>query len=143
MHFIQSFDVVNPKPSLHFSHLPVDLSQCPEHPSWHVSHREAPSNEYVPSAHVEQTVDFSGLQNLQQFAGVLEEYFNQCVSVYNEIASVEQPEKVKGLIVGTRINEVAKNLKVIKGYNNNFVSLTNEEINNCVLQISKNMTQFV
>lgn len=98
---------------------------------------------YVYGYIFEQTVDFSGLQNLQQFAGELEEYFNQCVSVYNEIASMEQPEKVKGLIVGTRINEVAKNLKVIKGYNNNFVSLTNEEINNCVLQISKNMTQFV
>ena len=98
---------------------------------------------YVYTYIFDKQVDFSNIQNLQQFAGELETYFNNCVVVYNEIASMEQPQKVKGLIVGSRINEIAKNLKVIKNYNNSFVTLTNEEINNCVLQISKNMTQFV
>lgn len=91
----------------------------------------------------EDGVNLSSIANLQSFATNLQTYFNSNINVFNEILGSEQPQKVLGLVIGSRINEIAKNLKAIKTYNNSFVTLTNEEINNSVLSVSKSMTQFV
>ena len=91
----------------------------------------------------EEGVDLSKLENLQSFAAELQTYFNDTIEVFNDNLNSDQPQKVLGLVVGSRINEIAKNLKVIKSYDNAFVTLSNEGINNQVLTISKSMTQFV
>ena len=56
---------------------------------------------------------------------------------------VREPQPINGLVVGCRINEIAKNLKAIKMYNSDLISLTEEQINECVLEVSKRMPLFV
>ena len=63
--------------------------------------------------------------------------------MFNSAANSEPNQKVVGLIIGSRINEIAKNLKAIKQYDENLITLTNEEINSMVLAVSQAMPQLV
>lgn len=88
-------------------------------------------------------VNFDEFENLQEFSNNLENYFNQNYSLFNECANEQNLQPIKGLVLGSRINEIANNLKVIKAHNENFVTLTNEQINNMVLSVNKTMAVFV
>lgn len=88
-------------------------------------------------------VNLNNLSNLEDYSVKLVEYFNKNIEMFNQVVNSSQPQKVIGLVLGTRINEIARNLKVIKQYNENLIMLTNEEINNMVLQVSQTMPQLV
>lgn len=88
-------------------------------------------------------VNFDEFENLQEFSNNLENYFNQNYKLFNECANEQNLQPIKGLVLGSRINEIANNLKVIKAHNENFVTLTNEQINNMVLSVNKTMAVFV
>ena len=90
----------------------------------------------------EENVDLTNL-NLTEFANNLESYFEENINLFNTCADENNLLKIKGLVLGTRINEIAINLKTIKNFNAGLISLTNEEINNKVLLVSKTMTMFV
>lgn len=88
-------------------------------------------------------VDYDDLNNLMEVSNDLLNYFNNNINVFNEIALQQSPHKIKGLVLGSRINEIAKNLKVIKNFNSNLINITNEQINSLVLEVSKKMALFV
>lgn len=87
--------------------------------------------------------DFSQLENFDSFCAELEDYFNQNIAYFNYMTRVRSPQKINGLVIGCRINEIAKNLKAIKEYNSELISLTDEQINESVLEVSKKMPLFV
>lgn len=88
-------------------------------------------------------VNLNNLSNLEDYSVKLVEYFNKNVEMFNQVVNSSQPEKVIGLVLGTRINEIAKNLKAIKQYDESLITLTNEQINSMVLEVSKSMPLFV
>lgn len=88
-------------------------------------------------------VSFENLNNFEGFCNSLTGYFNANIQLFNSVTTGEQPQKVAGLVLGSRINEIAKNLKAIKNYNANLINLTNEEINNLVLAVSQAMPELV
>ncbi len=87
--------------------------------------------------------NFDNLENFNTFCVDLENYFKENILVFNSAANSEPKQKVVGLIIGSRINEIAKNLKAIKQYDENLITLTNEEINSMVLAVSQAMPQLV
>lgn len=87
--------------------------------------------------------EFSTLDNFSSFCASLESYFNDNINFFYHMTRVREPQSINGLVVGCRINEIAKNLKAIKMYNSDLISLTEEQINECVLEVSKRMPLFV
>ena len=98
---------------------------------------------YVYNNIFTQGVNVSSLENLGEFGANLVTYFEQNINLFNECANVNNMQKVKGLVLGSRINEIGKNLKMLKGINENYVGLTHEQINAMVLAVSEKMTLFV
>lgn len=88
-------------------------------------------------------VNLDGLTGLDSYCHKLYNYFNKNIEMFNNVIIAGGEQKVVGLVLGTRINEIAKNLKAIKQYDESLIALTNEQINNMVLEVSKAMPLLV
>ena len=88
-------------------------------------------------------VNLDGLTGLDLYCNELHNYFNKNIEMFNDVIINGGEQKVVGLVLGTRINEIARNLKAIKQYDESLITLTNEQINNMVLEVSKAMPLFV
>lgn len=88
-------------------------------------------------------VNLDGLTGLDSYCNKLYNYFNKNIEMFNNVIINGGEQKVVGLVLGTRINEIAKNLKAIKQYDESLIALTNEQINNMVLEVSKAMPLLV
>ncbi|MBR2468260.1 MAG: hypothetical protein IKB42_04390 [Clostridia bacterium] len=87
--------------------------------------------------------EFSVLENFDSFCVELENYFNENLNYFFHMTRVREPQPINSLVVGCRINEIAKNLKTIKQYDSALITLTEEQINEYVLEVSKRMPLFV
>lgn len=98
---------------------------------------------YIYTHLFDKEFDFLQLENFASFCVNLENYFKDNIVFFNQMSIANSPQSVNGLIVGCRINEIANNLKTINAYNGNLISLTDEQINESVLEVSKKMPLFV
>lgn len=98
---------------------------------------------YIFTNIISEGVNFNRITYFERFGPELEDYFLENINVFNSVTNQAQPQKVAGLVLGSRINEIANDLKVIKNYNSNLITLTNEEINNLVLTVSQVMPELV
>lgn len=86
--------------------------------------------------------NFSNLNNLIKFSKDLKEYYQSNIIVFNHVAT-EEVDYLKSLILATRINQIAVNLKQIIDFNSSFVTLTLEEINNTLADVKATIAGFV
>ena len=76
----------------------------------------------------------------------VEKCFEDSITAFNSYVNKENLDtasKITALVLGRRVNEIGRNLKAIKDFNAELVSLTDEDINLKILDVSKNMTLFV
>lgn len=76
----------------------------------------------------------------------IEKCFEDSITAFNSYVNKEDLDtasKITALVLGRRVNEIGRNLKAIKDFNPELVSLSDEDINLKILDVSKNMTLFV